>query len=385
MRDDKLLEDLLDAESEEEVLQVLSARALLKNLDRWKYLGNCPNNQSIVNNQQSTPTAALVEKYTNAADAILLRACKADGIDPRDLKKAPKSMSDAVQARFGDISAKSGEERRELAEENMVLYATGSKARPCIWLYDNGEGQLAKDFPDTFCSLIYGASEGSYKGAIPFVQGRFNMGGTGVLPFCSDKHKLQLIVSRVPDDVVGSGDHEWGYTLICFFPSSRDPSWRYLIGDDGQVLTAGSGPLKLVPRKTAKSGAVCRARERAVPSGTVIKMYDFKAPRSNICGELLKKLGEYLVQPALPLRIIECRAEYKANVMGDTLWDRLGKLVKRSELEEGTEDGIGVTIELSTGETIPAEIRVFKLSKRKKGRDVEEARVGLRALVPKPA
>jgi hypothetical protein len=40
-------------------------------------------------------------------------------------------------------------------------------------------------YPKTFCSLIYMNEEGSYKGAIPFVQGRFNMGGTGVLPFCS--------------------------------------------------------------------------------------------------------------------------------------------------------------------------------------------------------
>ena len=53
----------------------------------------------------------------------------------------------------------------------------------------------------TFCSLVYGSDEGSYKGAVPFVQGRFNMGGTGVLPFCGDDRKMQLIVSRVPSDV----------------------------------------------------------------------------------------------------------------------------------------------------------------------------------------
>ena len=73
------------------------------------------------------------------------------------------------------------QEIRAIAEENLVLYATGSKQRPCLSFYDAGEGQLPENFPSTFCSLIYGSDEGSYKGAVPFVQGRFNMGGTGVL------------------------------------------------------------------------------------------------------------------------------------------------------------------------------------------------------------
>jgi hypothetical protein len=84
--------------------------------------------------------------------------------------------------------------------------------------------QLPKDFSKTFCSLIYMNEEGAYKGAIPFVQGRFNMGGTGVLPNCSEKRKLQLIVSRVPGDVAKTDRHEWGFTIFCFFPSKQNPS-----------------------------------------------------------------------------------------------------------------------------------------------------------------
>lgn len=379
MRDVELLEDLLDADSESDVLEALNKRALLDDLSRWRYLGDIPNNQAIVNNQQSTAMAALVEKCTNAIDALLLRRCKASGIDPRG-SAAPRSMGEAVEMFFGDLEAKSGEERRAFADENLLLYATGSKMRPCLSLYDNGEGQVAEDFPKTFCSLIYGSkTEGSYKGAIPFVQGRFNMGGTGVLPFCSEGRMLQLVASRVPEDVAGSGDHEWAYTLMCFFPTDKDPSWRYLVAADGSILTADRKPLQLVPRMGAKSGKVLPPRERAVASGTLIKMYDFKAPRSNVCGELFKKLGEFLIQPALPLRIIECRAEYAANVMADTLWDRLGALVEKNELEEECKGGLGMTIELSTGETVPGEIRVFKLGK--KGKEVDETRCGLHALI----
>jgi hypothetical protein len=107
-------------------------------------------------------------------------------------------------------------------------------------------------------------------------------------------------------------------------------------------------------------------------------MYDYKAPRSNICGELFKKLEEYLLRPVLPLRVIECRPEYKANVMGVTIWDRLGVWGK-SKLEEGFEEGASIQIELSTGETIPAEVRVFKAEKPNENE--EQPQTGLRALI----
>jgi hypothetical protein len=335
-----------------------------------------PNNQSVVHAQQSNQAAALVEKFTNGIDAILLRYCKAAKIDPRD-PTAPQRMGSAVQKFFGDLSEKTPPEIRALAEQNLILYATGSKARPCLSIYDAGEGQLPKDFPTTFCSLIYGSNEGSYKGAVPFVQGRFNMGGTGVLPFCGDGRKLQLIVSRVPSDVLNA-PHEWGFTIFCFFPSKQSPAWHYLLGADGDVLTAGADPLALVPKLNAKSGEVCSPRERSVASGTLIKMYEYKAPRSNICGELFRKLEDYLLRPAMPLRIIECRPEYKANVMGVTVWDRLSAW-SGDKLEEGFEEGASIQIKLSTEEVIPAEVRVFKALKDSKAED--HPQTGLRALI----
>jgi hypothetical protein len=377
MDDKELLEELLKADSEEAALRTLERRGLFKDLSRWRYIGNLPNNQSIVLAQQSSSAAALVEKVTNGLDAILLRHCKAGGFDPRG-KAAPQSMGKAVQQYFGDLSAKTPQEIRALAEQNLILYATGSRSRPCLSLYDAGEGQLPKEFPNTFCSLIYGSNEGSYKGAIPFVQGRFNMGGTGVLPFCGDERKLQLIVSRVPADVT-KFPSEWGFTIFRFFASKQDPCWRYLVGPDGGVLTAGVAPLALVPKLGAKSGEVCAPRERTVKSGTLIKVYDYKAPRSNICGELFKKLEDYLLRPAMPLRIIECRPEYKANVMGVTVWDRLSAWGK-DKLEEGFEDGASMQIKLTTGEVIPAEVRVFKAEKGVSA-DADHPQTGLRALI----
>jgi hypothetical protein len=376
VQDKQLLDELLAAETEEAALEILTKEGLLNDEKRWRFLGDMPNNQSIVHNQQTTAAAALVEKVTNAIDAILMRKVRAAGIDPRG-PKAPQNMPDAVVKFYGDLTDDKVDVRK-LAEESMILYATGTKALPSISLYDAGEGQLAEDFAKTFCSLIFGSAEGAYKGAVEFTQGRFNMGGTGVLPFCGDNRKMQLIVSRVPDDMC-SKPHEWAFTAFCFFPHKSSPSWKYLVGSDGNLMTAGSEPMGLVPKLAAKSGELCAPRERKVPSGTLIKMYDFKAPRSNICGELFRKLEDYLLKPMLPLRLIECREGYKANVMQTTIWNRLAKW-NRKNLEPGFEDGASIQIKLATGETVPAEVRVFKILD-KDDPDQDAPQTGLRALI----
>jgi hypothetical protein len=391
MRDETLLHELLAADTEETVLAAFSKRDLLSDRSRWHYLGNMPNNQSVVYAQQSTPAAALVEKYTNGVDAVLMRHCKALGIDPRG-PDAPVSMARAIELFLSEMadtfananhSKTSRDQLRHFAEQNLMLYATGTKARPSLSFYDAGEGQLPKHFPTTFCSLIYGSGGGSYKGAIPFVQGRFNMGGTGVLPFCSERHKLQLVVSRVPNDIAASVDHEWGYTILCFFASKQDASWHYLVGPDGCVLTAGHHPLGLLPQIGARSGAINSPREREVACGTLIKMYDFSAPRSNVCGELFKRTEEFLLRPPLPLRIVECRPECAATVTRITVWDRIGAWAK-DKLEPGFEEGASVSLKLETGETIPAEIRVFKAPKGspKPTAEIEDQpQTGVRAII----
>src|SRR6185437_10242048 len=129
MQDKELLTDLLAAEHENDAIWALQKRGLFADSKRWRALGNMANNQSVVHNQQSTAAAALVEKFTNGLDAILLRRCKAASLDPRGAA-APQTMSKAVQKWFGDLSEKTAAEIRALGEENLVLYATGSKARP---------------------------------------------------------------------------------------------------------------------------------------------------------------------------------------------------------------------------------------------------------------
>jgi hypothetical protein len=78
-------------------------------------------------------------------------------------------------------------------------------------LSDSGEGQTPEMMPYSFLSL---PSHGSNKIKIPFVQGKFNMGSTGVLQFCGTRN-LQLIVSRrnpatMNNRAVHASDEQWG-------------------------------------------------------------------------------------------------------------------------------------------------------------------------------
>jgi len=85
------------------------------------------------------------------------------------------------------------------------------------------------------------------------------------------------------------------------------------------------------------------------------------------------------LKPVLPLRLIECRAEYSAKVMQNTIWNRLAAWGK-DKLEDGFEEGASIQIKLSTGETIPAEVRVFKIL-NKDDPDQDAPQTGLRALL----
>lgn len=102
-------------------------------------------------------------------------------------------MAEAVNLLF---KVKGGRLENLLPRERTALAgrihfaATGSKREPCYLVVDSGEGPTPASFENTFLSLTK-----RNKDDIPFVQGRFNCGGTRVLPFCGE-HKYQLIVSR---------------------------------------------------------------------------------------------------------------------------------------------------------------------------------------------
>jgi hypothetical protein len=324
---------LMKADSEIEVINLLKQAGFWDNKDVWRFYGDYENNYNTIGNQQSRPDAALVEKVINAVDATLLSKCLERGIDPEG-PDAPKSIRNAVAMFFDDSdkpnSPRAGQvkywpdpQRTETARW-LTLVATGAGARsgnPCFTLSDRGEGQTPERMPDTFLSLTK-----SNKLRIPFVQGKFNMGGTGVFEFCG-QHGLQLIVTRrnpaiLPkDSLAHPSDTQWGFTIVRRENAGAGPVrssvYMYLapLGADrspghGGVLRFRADTMPIFPQ-----GRNPYARESEW--GTLVKLYEYAATgfKSNILMKdgLLGRMDLLLPDVALPVRLYECRPSYKGH------------------------------------------------------------------------
>ena len=192
-----LFESLLTADSESEVINILQSENLWEfSTDNWKIFGgdDFAGNKSIFMAQNPTPEGAIIEKLSNSIDALLLQEAKLLKIDPPP-PQAPENVAKATELFFniedGDLTGLNRKYRTELADK-IHIFTTG-KARgeyPCITIADRGEGQSADTLMDTFLSL--GKQN---KTEIPFVQGRFNQGGTATQRFCGNEHIIQKFLA----------------------------------------------------------------------------------------------------------------------------------------------------------------------------------------------
>ena len=315
-----LFQKLLHAETENEVENALTeAGYFTDDEDIWKPYG-FENNFGAIGNQQSDPTGALIEKITNAIDATLMAACYSKGLDPQGAE-APGTMSEAVELFFGVPEGKlnlwSVQDQRQLAEM-INLVAVGSKSNPNYLIIDQGEGQTPAKFPDTFLSLMQ-----SNKIRIPFVQGKFNSGGTGVLQFCGVGN-YQLIVSRrhpkcpkePGDDTAGL----WGFTIVRrLLPSHGRRSSMYVyLAPGGNVPTFSRGEIYVMPSKV-KGKKQPSPYSEGLSYGTCIKLYDYRWKAKTIATtEARYEIEKYLHSSSLPFRITETR-EYRANYFSTTV------------------------------------------------------------------
>jgi hypothetical protein len=373
---------LMKADSEEMVIGLLKEAGLWDNKDLWRFYGDYENNYNTIGNQQGRPDAALVEKVVNAVDARLMNECLVRGIDAEG-SKAPQSIRQAVAMFFDESyrpdSAHAGQvknwpdKKRTETARWLTLVATGAKpgsGNPCFTISDLGEGQTPEKMPDTFLSLTK-----SNKLRIPFVQGKFNMGGTGVFEFCGP-NGMQLIVTRRNPKIVGAkaahpSDTQWGFTIVRRENAGAGPVrnsvYTYLapVGADsrpsqGGVLRFLSESMPIFPQ-----GRDAYARDSEW--GTLIKLYEYAATgfKSNILMKdgLLSRLDLLLPDVALPVRLYECRAygghegSFENNLTG---------LGVRLEDDRGNnlEDGFPSSCPISAlGEEMRATIYAFKKGK----------------------
>ncbi|MAY21203.1 MAG: hypothetical protein CMC74_00285 [Flavobacteriaceae bacterium] len=64
---------LYNSKDEDDLLDIINTYSIIFDDSNWKPLGGNFSNYGVVKNQQSSPIAALIEKVTNAIDALLTK------------------------------------------------------------------------------------------------------------------------------------------------------------------------------------------------------------------------------------------------------------------------------------------------------------------------
>jgi len=386
MKDKELCEALLEAETDAAVKSLLQAAGFWDAPGAWRPVGDSEANYSIIGAQAADPFGALSEKIINSIDAVLISECLTRGIEPSG-PDAPQSMREAI-ARFfeghsGPLRERDGRidywRDRGIDEtavaRRIMISATGPRLRgspppPSISIADDGEGQTPDNFPTTLLSL-----QRSNKATIQFVQGKWNMGGTGVLPFCSDPHKFQLIISKrnpslLPTSADGR-DREWGFTIVrkrAQRAGERRPVYEYLApvnvygSDLKSVLSFDSESMPIFPSETP-----VKAYGREAKSGTLIKLYEYKwetaeASRGTILPgkSLLTQLQCCLPTIALPTRLFEGR-DFKSSSAAFNMTGLVNRLLNEpNNLEPESPIRSELTVE---GQVLPIQVFVFASSK----------------------
>jgi hypothetical protein len=297
---------LLHADSEAEVIALLRRAGYWDEPACWRFYGDRSKNWGTVGNQQSRAEQALIEKVMNSIDTKLIAAARMRGLALTG-PDAPQSVSEACEMLFGEQL----QDMEELSK-SITVAATGKKSRPSVTIVDDGEGQTPSAMPRTILSLLEGN-----KDAIPFVQGKFNMGGSGVLEFCGVDHNVELVISRRNPALLSENaepaERQWSFTVIRREDpgpgSPRASRFTYLapgpVDTDGHrsLLTFSAPTFPLFPHQNQPY-----AREGGW--GTLFKLYEYAVRATTnmmMEGGLMPRMRVLLPEPALPIRFHECR------------------------------------------------------------------------------
>ncbi len=344
---------LFNANSEKEIDLIIKINSIFSEPNNWKPYGGNQGNFGTFESQQNHPVPALIEKITNSIDATLIKDCKLNNINPKS-KEAPSTMIDAVEKFYkikdGEIGELTVTERRMMAE-NIQIIATGDQKQPCITIYDDGEGQLPKDFENTFLSL-----HNNNKANIQFVQGKYNMGSTGAVVFCGDE-KYQLIASKRNISLNNGIDARIGFTLVRKHPLNQNDinsnvksTWYEFFSPGGDIPEFTGNDLDL--------GLL----NRSFNSGSIVKLYNYQLPagsKGDISTDLYRDLNQYLYHLPIPILVYEKRQHYKLKNVNKVVTGNRTRII--NDPKENVERRLHFELDCSLGNfTIPINVVVFK-------------------------
>ncbi len=262
---------------------------------KWRPVGDREGNYGSIN-IGSDPGHALVERVTNAIDAVIER----EAIRRLQMKKKPKAIPDspreAVEDWFGVPGGRvanlpvqaskgaKGPKRQALADDVVIRILDGStKKQPTIEIRDRGVGLTPRLVPHT----IVGLNE-TNKIDKPYLAGAYGQGGSTALAFSPGG---ALIVTRRQPDLLEGDTDEVAVTFVRYneldAKKNKNGRFEYLVLPSNEV--AGIPPESLAD---------------ADPGTTVVhfnmNIQQYSARLTQLTGSLWWLLQNTMFDPVLP-------------------------------------------------------------------------------------
>jgi hypothetical protein len=291
--------------------------ALVRELEKrfqytWRPVGDNEANYGLIN-IGSDPGFALIERVTNAVDAVIEREA-ARRLAKRGTGTIPSSPREAAELWFqipGGRVANLGDakNREPLADQVRVILLEGSqKRRPTVVIRDLGVGLTPAQVPRTILSL-----SGTNKIDKPYLAGAYGQGGSTVLAFSP---KGALVVTRRQPDLLDAGVADLVAMTFARYEEldpakNKNGRYAYLVTPNRDVPHI---PNSLIP---------------AFEPGTAVTHFDleidqYAARMTQLTGSLWWLLQNALFDPVLPIWAEEARPSM------------LGKGSKQKERERRT-------------------------------------------------
>lgn len=261
----------------------------------WKPVGDNDNNLAIIN-LGSDPAAGVVERITNAFDAVLemewlQRGQPAHLMSPRAAVAEWFGVPDGRLANVTDVRAESFS---ALTNRVTVTIRESERAdRPTLDVRDTGIGLRAEEFAGSILSL-----NKSRKLRKLFLAGAFGQGGSTALAYSP----YTIIVSR-PRSTSGSAGGR---------PRLNPVAFTIVRFNAGDTRTDKHGLYEYMVDHSTGHPMTFEAPQRAFDRGTLVRhvamdLGKYKSILTAPTGSLWYLVHNYLFDPVLPFRIEEAR------------------------------------------------------------------------------
>ena len=346
MNAENLLLSLFKCERVKAIDMVLRDNNLLDD-DNWRPIGGDQFNFTRVGSHGTTNVGAIIEKITNAQDAVLEKFEHLTGLDLAKMNAAEMLRS------CSECGVSPGD-----AQVNILC--TGDGIGVNLTIQDNGIGQPPDAFPVTFFKM--GESEKRNK---EFCQGRYGHGSIAIANFCA----YQILVSKR----IGSG--VFGFSVVRQREENDDtqaPVLEYL-APGGKIIEFAKDSVSLIPGAEKFGGKIGE-------SGTLLKLVECEnIPQTSATGttrSIYARIKEYLPRPELPINVVELRPLYE-NASRELSCGNKSALARMidSDAYESIEP-FPLRVKLDDDPDKNSEVRIYPLIP-KSGRELEMYQPGL--------